>query len=207
MKLHVYFDYGSIYSYLAWARWAYGHVHFPEGLEVLWKPVSSGHIIHQEGHGTNAEYTNWNSYTKLDAQRVADGLGVRLDPTQIRPHKCLNAMRLHLLADQKGEETEHRFMRAVFETRFVDGEDVEDDIILAPICEAVGIEDGPSVCNQQSLKNLLIANTEEAYERGAPGVPYFVLENDEGQYEPFWGQDRMLQVATRARQLLRDSAA
>lgn len=185
MAIHGYFDYGSIYSYLAWYQIEHGHTDL-DWSQVLWKPVSAYHIVKQDGHGTNAEYPNWNQYTIQDAMRIAKRVGSPLVESQVRPHNAIQAMRLHFLADQGGPTKERAWMRTVFQGIFEQGQDPQDPATLSAWCEQVGIQDGPQACNHESLKNLLIQNTGEAYHAGAPGVPYFVRDG-----EGFWGQDRL----------------
>ena len=44
------------------------------------------------------------------------------------------------------------------------------------------------------MKKKLTANTNEALETGAFGLPWFVCTNKEGKTEKFWGVDHLGQV-------------
>lgn len=193
MRLHAYFDYGSPYAYLAWQRITRIHPDRYDGVEVLWKPVSAGHIFKQDGSAPNTTMPNQGSYLWKDVTRWAEAYGVPFAPPRDGPAKMpvnsINAMRLHFLADQGGPALEAAWMEAVFMAYFRDGRDISDPAVLEDLCSDVGVQDGPQACNHESVKRLLIANTAEAYEKGAPGVPYFVLETDDGE-EFYWGNDR-----------------
>lgn len=194
-RLHAYFDYGSPYAYLAWQRITRIHPERYANVEVLWKPVSAGHIFKADGSRPNSTMPNQAAYLHQDVQRWADRYGVPFAPPAegagVMPVNSLNAMRLHFLADQGGPAKETAWMDAVFHAYFRDGRDISDVAVIDDLCAQVGIQDGPQACNHESVKRLLSANTAEAYEAGAPGVPFFVLENDECETEAFWGNDRL----------------
>jgi 2-hydroxychromene-2-carboxylate isomerase len=113
------------------------------------------------------------------------------------PVNAIHAMRLHFIADQSGPVLEAAWMDAVFHAYFGDGRDISDDAVLAALCQQVGVKDGPEACNHESIKRLLITNTKEAYDAGAPGVPFFVLEGDDGTTDVFWGNDRLEWIEAR----------
>lgn len=195
-RLHAYFDYGSPYAYLAWQRIANVHPDRYKDVEVLWKPVSAGHIFKQDGTRPNVTFHNQERYLRRDVQRWADRYGVPFAPPApgepgAMPVNAIHAMRLHFIADQSGPEMEAAWMAAVFGAYFGDGRDIGDDAVLRDLCQQVGVKDGPEACNHESIKRLLVANTQEAYEAGAPGVPYFVLDHDDGTTDVYWGNDRL----------------
>jgi 2-hydroxychromene-2-carboxylate isomerase len=193
--LHAYFDYGSPYSYLAWQRITNVHPDRYEGVEILWKPVSAGHIFKMDGGSPNSTLPNQGTYLWTDVARWAKKYGVPFAPIRDgagkMPVNSINAMRLHFIADQWGPTKEAAWMDAVFHAYFRDGRNISDPAVLDDLCNHAGVEDGPSACNHESIKRLLVANTAEAYDAGAPGVPYFVLENDDGGRDVFWGNDRL----------------
>ncbi len=197
MRLHAYFDYGSPYAYLAWQRITNIHPDRYRGAEVLWKPVSAGHVFKHDGTAPNMTMPNQAAYLLRDVSRWADAYDVPFNPPRpgtpgAMPVNSINAMRLHFLADQQGPDAEAAWMDTVFTAYFGDSLDISDDAVLAQLGERHGIHDGPEACKQEGVKRLLIANTAEAIERGAPGVPYFILEDEStGRADAFWGNDRL----------------
>ena len=205
-RLHVYFDYGSPYAYLAWQRITNVHPERYKDVEVLWKPVSAGHIFKMDGTAPNMTMPNQARYLLADVSRWAAKYNVPFAPPKQgspgqMPVNSINSMRLHFIADQGGPEMEAAWMDAVFHAYFRDGRDISDPAVLEDLCQQVGIRDGPEACNHESIKRLLIANTQEAYEAGAPGVPFTVLEHDTGVKEVFWGNDRLEWVEQRLERL------
>ncbi len=199
-RLHVYFDYGSPYAYLAWQRIVNVHPERYEGVEILWKPVSAGHIFKMDGTAPNMTMPNQSTYLLNDVERWAKQYAVPFAPPLegpgAMPVNSINAMRLHFIADQGGPSMEAAWMNAVFMAHFRDGRDISDPAVLDDLCKEVGVRDGPEACNHESIKRLLIANTAEAYEAGAPGVPFVVVEDDDGT-DSFWGNDRLEWVERR----------
>ncbi|MGB0653051.1 MAG: 2-hydroxychromene-2-carboxylate isomerase [Thermoplasmatota archaeon] len=185
-QLHVYFDYGSPYSYLAWHRITQAYPERYQDVEVLWKPVSAAHLFRQDGSQPNALAPNLWSYTKEDVLRWAKAYGLDLVIPASSPTRSIEASRLHFLADQGGPALEQAWMEAVWKAHWHDDQDLGNAELMARLAESVGIEDAPTRCNHESVKRLLVANTVEAYEAGAPGVPFFVLDG-----EGYWGNDRM----------------
>lgn len=194
-QLHAYFDYGSPYSYLAWRRITQLHPDRYANCEVLWKPVSAWHLFASEGTQPNAKSPNRGRYDLQDAARWAELYAVPMAFPKSYPTRTLEAARLTFLADQGGPAAEAEWMRLVFEAHWVEGRDIADMAVLTELCQRMGMQDAPTSCNQESLKRLLAANTQEAYDAGAPGVPFFVLED-----EMFWGNDRLDWVEMRLAQ-------
>ncbi len=205
-RLHVYFDYGSPYAYLAWQRITNVHPDRYQDVEVLWKPVSAGHIFKMDGTAPNMTLPNQARYLLQDVARWAAKYDAPFSPPKPgtpgqMPVNSINAMRLHFIADQGGPDMEAAWMNAVFLAHFRDGRDISDPAVLEDLCQSVGVRDGPEACNHESIKRLLIANTQEAYDAGAPGVPFMVLEHDTGVKEVFWGNDRLEWVENRIQAL------
>lgn len=198
--LDVYFDYGSPYAYLAWQRITHVHADRYDGHEVRWKPVSAGHLFKADGTRPNVTMPNQKRYLTRDVQRWADRYGVPFAPPGddapgAMPVNSIAAGRLHFVADQQGPDVEAAWMDAVYPAYFRDGRDISDLAVLDDLAEAVGLEGGAGAAQRESVKKLLVANTQEAYQAGAPGVPYTVLDG-----EGYWGNDRLDWVETRLAQ-------
>lgn len=203
MILHAYFDYGSPYAYLAWQR-IRAHPARYDGVDILWKPASAGHIFRQDGSVPNSTLPNQGAYLLADVARWADAYDVPFAPPAAgspaqMPVNSIAAMRLHFVADHMGPQKEAAWMEAVFLAYFRDGRDISDPAVLDDLARTVGLDDGYKASCNESVKKLLIANTAEAYQEGAPGVPYFVLE-DGVEREVFWGNDRLAWVEARIAQ-------
>jgi len=191
----VYFDYGSPYAYLAWQRITHVHADRYRAVEVAWKPVSAGHIFKADHTAPNVTMPNQRRYLLEDVQRWADAYGVPFAPPPFgtpgeMPVNAIQALRLHFVAADAG--LAGAWMQAVFLGYFRDGLDISDAGVVARLASAVGLPGGVAAAAAPGVKQRLIANTEEAYAAGAPGVPYTVLDG-----ENYWGNDRLAWVEAR----------
>lgn len=193
--MDAYFDYGSPYAYLAWQR-IRAHPERYAGTDIAWKPISAGHIFRMDGSAPNTTLPNQGRYLWQDVTRWAKAYDVPFAPPRegpgAMPVNSLRAARLHFVADQQGPDMEAAWMEAVFLAYFEHGRDISDAAVLDDLAHTVGLDGGAAAADRESVKKLLVANTQEAYEAGAPGVPFFVLDG-----ETFWGNDRLPWVEAR----------
>lgn len=189
MRLEAYFDFGSPYSYLAWQRTRL-QLAFA-GLEIHWTAVSAGHIFKMDGTRPNATYPNQARYMWHDVNRYARRYRVPFCPPAdgpgAMPTNSLQASRLHFLAEKEGKADTWR--EAVFLAYFAQGRDISSPAVLDDLAQAVGLP-GARASQEPEWKQALIDATYEAYDQGAPGVPFFVLD-DGGRQDVFWGNDRL----------------
>jgi 2-hydroxychromene-2-carboxylate isomerase len=200
-RIEVYFDYGSPYAYLAWQRITHVHAERYHDVEVLWKPVSAGHLFQADGSRPNTTIPNQARHLWADLRRWADAYDVPFAPPPdgspgAMPVRSLDAMRLHFVADQHGPAREQAWMEAVYLAYFRDGIDISDRAVLAQLVATVMPEESVEAADRESVKRLLAATTKEAYQAGAPGVPYTVLDG-----HGYWGNDRLAWVEARLRGL------
>lgn len=178
-----YFDYGSPYSYLAWQRVR----RFPEryaDVDVVWEPVSAGHIFAQDGTRANAFHPNQRAYMERDCAQWAEAYGVPFVVPDSLPVRSIDAARLHCLA--RAQKKEALWMEAVFLAHFSGGKDISDPKVLTGLVAGTGLAAGPDDLARPELKEWLQENTQKAYAAGAPGVPYTVHAG-----RGYWGQDRL----------------
>lgn len=188
MQVHLYFAYGSSYSYLAWARIAKVHPERYATAQVLWKPVQFAKLVELQGHD-GSEPANQGAYARRDVQRWAHAYGIPLRYADCYPIDSSNAARAHLLADMEGAATERAWMQACLEAHWVHNQDISDPAVLDGLAATLGMPRVSDRLASTGIQRLLDANTHEAVQAGAPGVPYAVVEG-----EGFWGNDRLAWV-------------
>ncbi len=176
--MDIYFDLGSPYAYLAWARIQRFPDRYPK---ASWHAVSLAHIVRQEGGKINALLPNQLAYNTQDVPRIADALGIPFVWPASFPCNSLTAMRVHHLLEGPRQEA---WRKGCLVAHFVEGEDISDPVTLADLADFVGVAE--ELKRADDGKQALIDATSKAYAAGAPGVPYFVIDG-----EGFWGQDRM----------------
>lgn len=188
MQVHLYFTYGSSYSYLAWARIARVHPERYAKAQVLWKPVQFSKLMELQGHDGEGP-ANQGPYARRDVERWAHAYGVPLRYADCYPIDSTNASKAHLLADMEGPAVERAWLEACFAAHWVHNLDVSDPSVLDRLAVGIGMQPVSPRLGSEGLRRLLDANTHEAVQAGAPGVPYAVVEG-----EGFWGNDRLAWV-------------
>ncbi len=198
MRLRIHYDFGSPYAYIAWQRVRL-HPERYAAADIEWIPVSAAHILRMDGSAPNMTLPNQSRYLVEDLRRVAADVGVPFAPPAeglagAMPVRSIEALRMQFYADRVGRADAWR--EAVFLAYFQEGQDISDVRVLADLAKAVGLPKGAEVVGEQAYKQALIDATAQAYQDGAPGVPFMTL--DDGQtVEHYWGQDRMAFIERR----------
>ncbi len=189
-----YYDFSSPYSYLAAERisslFAEAELDQPE-----WKPISFGHVLKHTGRRPWS-FEEDRSVDFEEIQRRADERGL---PEVVYPDGwpiddySLNPIRAATYAKESGRVVS--FSLAAFRQVFAAGrsmQDVDNVLIAAAACElhpnAVlkGIETA-------SVKEKLVAVTNEAIELGVEGIPTVAVGD-----RLFWGDDELEQAVAAA---------
>lgn len=118
------------------------------------------------------------------------------------PPRTLPVMRA-LTAIQLGDDTQQTQLTAALDALysefFVRHTDLLDQAQLKRILGAAGQKDVESLLARASsdaaVKGRLAANTDEAFARGAFGLPWMACTDEKGRTEEFWGVDRLAMVA------------
>ena len=182
MKLEMFFDCSSPWSYLAFERVIPLAESF--GISVHWRPVLAGGIFNAVNPGI--EY--FESKDKMPRRKVDYHLKVMQDwadvtdvkiafPPAGHPVNSVRAMRACLVLRPVGKLVP--FARACFQAIFRDERPLGEDAVLLDICDRVGV-DGPWLLDRiamQEVKDALRAEVDEAIARGAFGVPTFFLDD------------------------------
>ncbi len=182
MQVTFYFDVVCPYAYLASTRIEAAAAR--HGATVRWVPVLLGGLFrHTRGpDDPNAAMSAPRARLNLlDMQRHAERAGVPLTMPSGHPRRSVDAMRLIAGAPEPARAP---LARSLFEAYWVHGRDVADAGVLAEIATAHGL--APDLPARDASKQALFATTAEAAERGAFGVPSFVVGD-----RLFWGHDRL----------------
>lgn len=192
MDATIYLDYASPYAYLAWKRATHVHPKRYRGHDLTWKPVSAAHIFKADGTAPNVTIPNQKQYLLRDVARWARHYDIPFAPPAdgrpgAMPARSIEAMRLHFPAAEAGPEIESAWTDAVYDAYFGAGRDISDLGVLQDLADSIGLVVKVEDAVQDPVnKQALVTNTQEAYDAGAPGVPFAVCGGD-----VFWGNDRM----------------
>lgn len=193
-KLDFWYEFASTYSYPAAMR--IEPLAKAAGVEAVWRPFLLGPIFKAQGWATSPFLLQEakGKYMWRDLARVCEDAGLPFCRPNNFPARSLLAARTALAL---GDQDRPAFSRAVYTTEFADGRDIGESENVAVILQKLGHD--PAVvlarAGEQTVKDQLRANTEEAQRLGIFGAPGFVLADG----ELFWGNDRLEQALVRAK--------
>jgi 2-hydroxychromene-2-carboxylate isomerase len=160
------------------------------GCRVRWHPLNSADLLAMRGRDpfagdpVSGQY-EW-IYRRHDAERWADYYGVPYREPEALPEDRRIPARACLAAKRFGALVEytHQLYRAIF----VDGKGI-DIVICADMAEGLGLprSEFARLQTDPAIDAELTTTTEDAYRRGAFGVPTFFADG-----RMFWGNDRIL---------------
>ncbi len=179
-ELEFFYDYVSVYSYLADSQ-----LETLDGADIVYRPMLLGAVMQATGNRPPAAVEAKGRYLRSDVAAWARRYALPLTMNPLFPQNTLNALRLALLAQREGAFT--AVHRRLFDAMWVDQQNLADDSVLAAIASDGGLDPATSLqaIATQSIKDQLKANTDEAIARGAFGAPTFFLGD-----RMFFGNDR-----------------
>ena len=193
MRIEFFFDCSSPWTYLAFERIQPLAAEF--NAEIIWRPILVGGIFNAVNPGI--EFTKQKDripprkmdYFFKDLSDWARATDITIKfPPKGHPVNSVKVMRACLVVEPQGKLIP--WARAAFETYFGEDRDLSSDAVIVDICRKVGIEPEPLMAKiaEQSVKDALRANGDEAMARGAFGSPTMYLDKD----DMYFGVDRLV---------------
>lgn len=178
---------GSPYTYLAATQ--VEKVAAANGGKVVWKPFLLGKVFEARGMKMPASIPAKASYMFKDLARWAQMYQVPVTMPKVFPISSLNASRVAIAASQLGHEA--TAAKAILHAYWGDGLDISQPEVLISTLNKVGLDATEIMARtqEQSVKDQLKENTEEALKRGVFGAPTMFIGD-----AMFWGNDRLEQV-------------
>lgn len=184
-----FFDYSSPFTYLAATQ--IERVAAEAGGKVVWKPFFLGGLFKALGGPLVPIQTlspRKQGYAMLDLERWAQRWEVPFVFTKHFPLNTIAALRVTIAAP---EEQRVALIQRLFAKAWAENEDLKDPTVLGAAIAEAGLDASLLARTQeQSIKDQLRVNTEEAEKRGVFGAPTFFVGD-----ELHWGQDRLDFVA------------
>jgi 2-hydroxychromene-2-carboxylate isomerase len=174
-KASWYFDFISPFAYLQLARFD----ELPSELVISIKPVVFGGLLKHHGQLGPAEIPAKRVFTYRVAHWKAHRRGLPFKMPPSHPFHPLAALRLAIAAGSTKAAVE-----TIYHFIWGEGGDPQSPDGLAEMGRRLGIDDPVGAVSDQSVKDQLRANTEEAIAAGVFGVPTFVIDG-----ELIWGDD------------------
>jgi len=162
------------------------------GADITWRPFLVGGVfnaVNPSVYQARAEPMDpkiVHNYRWLHEWARVAGLPL-VFPTAHHPVKSVLAMRACCVLEQD-QPTLQRFSKAAFDAYFARGENIDDPDVIRAIAEECDL-DGASLVSgtkEQSIKDQLRSNTEEAITRGAYGSPTMYVGDSQ-----YFGNDQL----------------
>ncbi len=194
MKLELWFEFASTYSYPAVMR--IGAAATQARVEVEWKAFLLGPIFQQLG---------WNDspfnlqpakgrYMWRDLERICAAGGLPFQRPSQFPRNGLLAARV--AAAHQDQPWIGQFVERVYRANFAEDRDISQAEVIASCLDGLGLPsaDVLTTATSAAAKQRLREQTDEAVEKGIFGAPSFWADG-----ELFWGNDRLEQAIAAAR--------
>lgn len=186
-QVDFYFDFASPWAYLACTRME--RLCADHGATLAWKPIDLARVreLVERPDGPSPCAAQF-AYMVTDIQRWAQRYGVRVGmPVQASTTPALLGC---FLARDMGDEA--RYIRRVFQSRWMDSEDLADDAVIQAIAAdcAMDADTLRRAMAGDDTADRLESTCQEAASRGVFGVPTIFVDDD-----MYWGNDRLDFVA------------
>jgi 2-hydroxychromene-2-carboxylate isomerase len=184
-----YYDYSSVYAYLAATR-----LDRVLPVEPDWHPIWLPAVFAATGR-ESWFYTDRREAGIAEVTRRAESYGVpfaRHDELieKMATRGSLLAQRAGVVAREEGKLVP--YSREIMRRVCALGEDITDPAMIGATAEAVGLDGDATVrrCEEQHVKDEVKRLTQEAIDRGVIGVPTVAVGD-----QLFWGDDRLEEAA------------
>ena len=180
-----YYDFGSPTVYLAATQLP--DIAASVGAAIDWRPMLLGGVFKSTGNQSPVVVPAKAAYMNNDLKRFAKRYGV---PFRFNPHFPINTLALMrgAVAYQDDVVVSSTYRDAIFMAIWVEARNLNEPDVIGQVLSDAGLDPAELMnrIGQQTVKDQLIANTEEAVNRGVFGAPTFFVGE-----QMFFGQDRL----------------
>ena len=184
-----FYDFGSPTVYLAATQLP--TIADSVGATVDWHPMLLGGVFKSTGNQSPVVVAAKAAYMNDDLERFAKRYGV---PFRFNPHFPINTLALMrgAVAYQADAVVSSTYREAIFTAIWVEARNLNEPDVIGQVLGDAGLDPAELMnsIGEQTVKDQLIANTEEAVNRGVFGAPTFFVGE-----QMFFGQDRLDFVA------------
>jgi 2-hydroxychromene-2-carboxylate isomerase len=180
-SVEFFFDYVSAYSYLA----DYQLSSF-RNIEIIYRPMLLGAVMQATNNKPPGTIPSKGNYIAKDLKLWSQHYGIPFRMNSIFPQNTLKALRLAIVCQQ--DNCFQVIHQALFEAMFVHNLDLSDVDILKNLINQQQLNSDQLIekLSENTIKDELKRNTNEAISRGAFGAPTFFIDD-----EMFFGNDRL----------------
>lgn len=180
IKVEFFYDYVSVYSYLANSQ-----LDTIAGAEIEYRPMLLGAVMEATDNRPPLTVKAKGRYLIGDVARWVSRYGLSFKFNPVFPQNTVNALRVAIVALR--EQQFDAIHQSLFDAMWIDEVNLSDKASLASLITDAGLDAGAylDAIGRQEVKDELKANTDEAIERGAFGAPTFFVGD-----QMFFGNDR-----------------
>ena len=179
-----FYDFGSPTVYLAATQLP--DIAASVGATIDWRPMLLGGVFKSTGNQSPVVVPAKAAYMNNDLKRFAKRYGV---PFRFNPHFPINTLALMrgAVAYQDDVVVSSTYRDTIFRAIWVEARNLNEPDVIGQVLSDAGLDPAELMnrIGQQTVKDQLIANTEEAVNRGVFGAPTFFVGE-----QMFFGQDR-----------------
>ena len=180
-----FYDFGSPTVYLAATQLP--RIAGSVGATIDWRPMLLGGVFKSTGNQSPVVVPAKAAHMKDDLERFAKRYGV---PFRFNPHFPINTLALMrgAVAYQADAVVSSTYREAIFTAIWVEARNLNEPDVIGQVLGDAGLDPAELMnsIGEQTVKDQLIANTEEAVNRGVFGAPTFFVGD-----QMFFGQDRL----------------
>jgi 2-hydroxychromene-2-carboxylate isomerase len=187
--IEFYYDFVSSASYVAYKRLP--AMADAAGATIRWKPMLLGGLFKAVGNSPPTTIAAKGKWMFDDQQRTCARHGIAFSVNPKFPMNTVMVLRGAIAAERLGSDLLRPYMDLMFAGAWATGADISDPQVVMDMMATAGLpaQEIAVLVQDQSVKDELRANTEEAAARGAFGAPTFFVNG-----EMHWGQDRLDEV-------------
>ena len=184
--LTFYTEFSSPYAYLA--AQSIDEMAARHGRDVVWRPVSVGHIFQAVGYTADMVPKIKREHARVDVARCARLIEVPFSHPESFPVDAKLARLVFYRLDRRDPDLARRFALGVFYKFWGEGHDIRDSDTLAGLGAGLRIaaDEITAAADDPQAKAEMIRHTNAAIADGCYGMPWIVVDG-----ESFWGHDRL----------------
>ncbi|OAL23165.1 hypothetical protein AYO20_11033 [Fonsecaea nubica] len=208
-KITLYVDIVSPFAYLGY--YFLRHSSIFHNVQITYIPILLGGLMKQCGNKTPIEIRNKDRWINVERLRwgrqfhipMAEKLPAGFPKPTIQLQRFLTSVWMEDNDKATGQKQQDTFVRALdtlYAALWTDPTQGDIDEpntfsrVLTPVLGQDVVARHMARMGAPEVKKQLIANTDQAFNDGAFGLPWFQCENAKGQVEGFWGFDHLGQV-------------
>lgn len=184
-KIDFYFDFLSPFSFFAWKNIQAGKL--KAEYQINYYPVLLGNLLNHHELKGPGEITPKREYLFRSCLRYAAAQNIKFTVPKSHPFNPLYALRL--ATKECAGHDQVKVIDCLWRAGWEEGIELGDPDALTKALNDQGLPAATLMekTYDKAIKNAVKQNTENAIERGAFGVPTFIVSND----ELFWGNDSL----------------